>query len=216
MYRMVRDFRPRVVVVDPITNFISVGSAEQIKLMLMRLVDFLKSHQVTGLFTSLNHGGAIESTDTMISSLIDAWLLLRDMEVNGERNRVLYVLKSRGMSHSNQVREFLITPRGIELVDVYIGGERVLTGSARLAQEARERAAALARDQEVERKRRDFERRRQALEAQIAAIRADLEAGEEELQQAVAEARGREEQLVLDRADMARSRRTDRDGTRER
>jgi circadian clock protein KaiC len=216
IYRMVRDFRPGVVVVDPITNFVSVGSADQIKLMLMRLVDFLKARQVTGLFTNLIHGGgAAEGTDTAISSLIDTWLLLRDMEVNGERNRVLYVLKARGTAHSNQVREFLITPRGIELVDVYIGAEQVFTGSARLAQKARERAAALARDQEIERKRRDFERRRQALEAQIAALRADLEAGEEELQQAVTESRGREEQLVMDRADMARSRRIDGDGARE-
>jgi circadian clock protein KaiC len=215
IYRIVRDFRPQVVVVDPITNFVSVGSSEQIKLMLMRLVDFLKAQQVTGLFTSLIHGGgAAEGTDTAISSLIDSWLLLRDMEVSGERNRVLYVLKARGTPHSNQVREFLITPRGIELVDVYIGADRVLTGSARLAQEASERAAAVARDQEIQRKRRDFERRRQSLEAQIAALRADLEAGEDELRQAVAEARGREEQLVKDQGDMARSRRTDRNGAR--
>jgi circadian clock protein KaiC len=213
MYRMVRDFRPRVVVVDPITNFVSVGSSEQIKMMLMRLVDFLKAHQVTGLFTSLTHGhGAVEATDTAISSLIDTWLLLRDNEVNGERNRVLYVLKARGTPHSNQVREFLITSGGIELIDVYVGADRVLTGSARVAQEAQERAATLVREQEIERKRRDFERRRQAIEAQIIALRADLEAGEDELRQAAAEARGREDQLVQDQADMARRRRADRDG----
>jgi circadian clock protein KaiC len=212
IYRMVRDFRARVVVVDPITNFISVGSSDQIKMMLMRLVDFLKAQQVTGLFTSLIHGGAAaESSDTAISSLIDTWLLLRDTELNGERNRVLYVLKARGTAHSNQVREFLITPRGIELVDVYVGGDRVLTGSARLAQEAQERAAALVREQEIERKRRDFERRRQAIESQIITLRADLEAGEDELRQAVAEARGREDQLVQDREDMARRRRADGD-----
>jgi circadian clock protein KaiC len=213
IYRMVRDSRPRVVIMDPITNFVSVGSSDQIKMMLMRLVDFLKSHQVTGFFTSLTHGdGVVEATDTMISSLIDTWLLLKDTELNGERNRVLYVLKARGTPHSNQVREFLITPRGIELVDVYIGADRVLTGSARVAQEARERADALAREQEVERKRRDFERKRQALEAQIAALHADLEAGEDELRQAIAEARGREDQLVQDQTDMARRRRADRDG----
>jgi circadian clock protein KaiC len=216
IYRIVRDFRPRVVVVDPITNFISVGSVEQIKLMLVRLIDFLKMHQVTGLFTSLTHGAvAVESTDTMISSLIDTWLLLRDVEINGERNRVLYVLKARGTPHSNQVREFLITPRGIELVDVYIGADRVLTGSARVAQEARERAELLAREQEVERRRRDFERRRQVLEAQIAALRAELDAGEDELNRAVAEASGREARLVQDQEDMARRRRADRDGAME-
>lgn len=215
VYKMVRDVRPAVVVMDPITNFVSVGSSEQIKMMLMRLVDFLKANHVTGLFTSLTHGdGAVEATDTTISSLIDTWLLLRDMEVHGERNRVLYVLKARGTPHSNQVREFLITPRGIELVDVYIGADRVLTGSARMAQEAKERAATLAREQEAERRRRDFERRRQALEAQIAALRAELESGEDEIRQAVAEARGREAQLTQDRADMARVRRADRDGAR--
>lgn len=215
IYRMVRDLRPGVVVMDPITNFVSVGSSDQIKMMLMRLVDFLKSHQVTGLFTSLTHGdAAVEATDTMISSLIDTWLLLKDMEVNGERNRVLYVLKARGTPHSNQVREFLITPRGIELIDVYVGADRVLTGSARVAQEARERAAGLAREQEIDRKRRDFERRRQALEAQIAALSADIQAGEDELNQAIAEARGLEDQLLQDEVDMARRRRADRDGAR--
>src|SRR5262249_25586869 len=154
---------------------------------------------------SLTHGGgaAVEATDTAISSLIDTWLLLRDMEASGERNRVLYVLKSRGMPHSNQVREFLITPRGIELVDVYIGAECVLTGAARLAQEAKERAATLAREQEIRRKQRDFERRRQTLEAQITALRADLEAEEEELRQVIEEARGREGRLSQDRSDMA-------------
>jgi circadian clock protein KaiC len=210
---MVRDFRPRVVIVDPITNFVAVGSSDQIRMMLMRLVDFLKAQQVTGLFTSLIHGGgAAEATDTAISSLIDTWLLLRDTELNGERNRVLYVLKARGTAHSNQVREFLITSRGIELIDVYIGADRVLTGSARMAQEAKERAATLVREQEVERKRREFERRRQALEAQIAALRADLEAGEDELRQAIAEANGREDQLTLDRSEMGWMRRADRDG----
>jgi circadian clock protein KaiC len=213
IYRMVRDFRPRVVIVDPITNFVSVGSSDQIKMMLMRLVDFLKAQQVTSLFTGLIHGGgAAEATDTAISSLIDAWLLLRDTELNGERNRLLYILKARGTAHSNQVREFLITSGGIELIDVYVGADRVLTGSARLAQEARERAATLLRGQDVERKRREFERRRQALEAQIAVLRADLETGEDELRQATTEARGREDQLTLDQADMARKRRADRDG----
>jgi circadian clock protein KaiC len=216
MYKVVRDFRPQVVVVDPITNFVSVGTYDEIKSMLMRLVDFFKANHITGLFTSLTHGGsAVEKTDIAISSLIDTWLLLRDMEVNGERNRVLYVLKSRGMAHSNQVREFVITGRGIDLVDVYLGPEGVLTGSARLAQEARERAATLVREQEVQRQQRDMERKRQAVGAQIATLRADLEAEEDELRQAHAQARGREEELARDREDMARSRKIDPNGEKE-
>ena len=214
IFRIVRESRPQVIVLDPITNFVSVGSTEQIKLMLIRLVDYLKLHQVTAMFTSLTHGGeasSAESTDTMISSLIDTWLLLRDTESNGERNRVLYVMKARGTPHSNQVREFIITPTGIQLVDVYVGADRVLTGSARLAQEARERAEILLRGQEVERKRRDFERRRTELEARIAALRSEIEVGEEEMLRAVEESRGREAQLLQDRNEMARIRRADCD-----
>ena len=215
MHRLVRDFGPAVILVDPITNFVAVGSPHQAKMMLMRLVDFLKSRQVTALFTSLTHGeGATEATDTMVSSLIDTWLLLRDNEVNGERNRVLYILKARGTAHSNQVREFLITPAGIELVDVYLGADRVLTGSARRAQEAREQAEELLRQQEVERRRRGFERRRRALEAQIEALRGDIEAEEEDLSRAVEEVRSREDQLLREREDMARMRRADRDGAK--
>lgn len=211
MYRAIRDFGPQVMVVDPITSFISVGTREEAKAMLMRLVDFLKTKQVTALFTSLTHGdGAIEQCDVGISSLIDTWLLLRDVEADGERNRVLYVLKSRGMAHSNQVREFLITNRGIDLVDPYTGPEGVLTGSARLAQEARERAAAAVREQEIQRKQRELDRKRQLIAQQIAALRGSLEAEEEELE--LAHAQAREAQVVLDRAEMARRRKLHHNG----
>jgi circadian clock protein KaiC len=213
MYKFIRDFRPHAVVVDPITNFIAVGTHQEIKAMLMRLADFLKANRITSLFTSLTHGNTvIEKTDVGISSLIDSWLLLRGTELNGERNRVLYLLKSRGMAHSNQVREFLITDRGIDLVDVYTGAEGVLTGSARLAQEARERAAALLRVQEIQRKQRELERKRQAVEAQITALRCGLAAEEEELQLAIAQAQAREDQLELDRKKMTSSRRADYNG----
>ncbi len=213
MYRFIRVFRPSVVVVDPITNFLSVGTTEEAKAMLMRLVDFLKANRITGLFTSLTHGNhALEQTDVGLSSLIDTWLLLRDVELNGERNRVLHLLKSRGMSHSNQVREFLITGRGIDIVDVYTGPEGVLTGSARLAQEARERAAAELREHEILQKQWQLDRRRQAVEAQIAALRADLAAEEAEMQRGISESRGREAQLAKDRTEMGRSRQVDRDG----
>jgi circadian clock protein KaiC len=215
MYKLVRDFQPQAVVVDPINNFIAVGTFEELKSMLMRLVDFLKANQVTCVFTSLTHGGpSTERTDVAISSLIDTWLLLRDLEVSGERNRVLYLLKSRGMAHSQQVREFLITDRGIDLVDVYTGSEGVLTGSARLAQEARERAATLLREQDIQRKQRDLDRKRQAVEAQVIALRASLETEQEELETAIAQAQGREEQLERNRLDMASSRQADSNGAK--
>ena len=113
-------------------------------------------------------------------AVLDTWLLVRDIELGGERNRGLYVLKSRGMKHSNQIREFLITAEGIRLEDVYVGPEGVLTGSMRAAQEDREKAAALARTQETERKQRELGRKRAVLEAQIAALRAEFEALDEE------------------------------------
>jgi circadian clock protein KaiC len=215
MYKLIRDFQPRAVVVDPINNFIAVGTFEEIKSMLTRLVDFLKANQITSVFTSLTHGGhATERTDVAISSLIDTWLLLRDVEVSGERNRVLYLLKSRGMAHSQQVREFIITDRGIHLVDVYTGSEGVLTGSARLTQESRERAAALLREQDIQRKQRELDRKRLAVEAQVVALRASLESEQEELETAIAQARGREDQLERNRLEMASSRQADSNGAK--
>ena len=207
MYKVVREFKPRVVVVDPITNFLSVGSDEEVKAMLMRLIDFLKAHQITGMFTSLTHGLDIETTDVGVSSLMDTWLLLREVETNGERNRLLSMIKSRGMAHSNQVRELLLTDRGIDLVDVYLGPAGALAGAARLAQEAQERAAAMERQQEVERQQRDLERRRQVLDARIAALRLEFEAEEEEIRKRLLQAEARETRLQDDRIDMARKRR---------
>ena len=113
------------------------GTDSECRAMVTRLVDYLKAGQVTSLFTSLTQGGhALQQSEAAMSSLMDSWLLLQDFEGNGERNRVLYVLKARGMAHSNQIREFLISNRGIDLVDAYIGPSGVLTGSARAAQEA--------------------------------------------------------------------------------
>lgn len=206
MYKTIRDFQPRVVVVDPITNFLSVGDEEEVKSMLMRLIDFLKMDQITGLFTSLTHTEHIEQTEVGVSSLMDTWLLLRENELSAERNRTLYVLKSRGMSHSNQLREVLLTEQGIRLVDVYLGSEGALTGAARLAQETRERIAAETRRQEIERARRDLERKREALEARIAALRLDFEAEEEEARLRIEQEQSREQRLTDQRNDMARAR----------
>jgi circadian clock protein KaiC len=206
MYKTIRDFQPSIVVVDPITNFLSVGGSEEVKGMLVRLIDFLKSHQVTCLFTSLTHGNDLERTDVAVSSLMDTWLVLREAEINGERNRTLYVIKSRGMAHSNQLREVLLTSEGIQLVDVYLGPGGTLTGAARLAQEAQERAASVTRQQEVERRRRDLEKRRQALEARIEALRLEFDVEAEEARRIIAQEQAREERLQEDRKEMARRR----------
>jgi circadian clock protein KaiC len=178
--------------------------------MVMRLIDFLKSRQITALFTSLTNGGdALELSHLGISSLIDTWLVLRDIELGGERNRGLHILKSRGMAHSNQVREFLLTDHGIELRDVYVGPEGVLTGSMRLAQEARHQAATLSRQQEIERRQRDLDRKRQALDAQIAAQRAQFEAEQDELKRLIAQEQAVTDRLAEKQEAMGRSRQAD-------
>ena len=157
----------------------------------MRLIDFLKKEQITAIFTSLTTGGdattAPEDSQVGVSSLMDTWLLLRNLEINGERNRTIYVLKSRGMAHSNQVREFVLSHQGIDLVEVYLGGDGVLTGTARVAQEARERAAAAVRGQDHERRLRQLAAKQKAIEAQIAALRAEAEAESAEVQFAIAQ-----------------------------
>ncbi|AHF92587.1 KaiC 1 [Opitutaceae bacterium TAV5] len=182
MFREIATFKPDVVIVDPITSLLAAGTDSETKGMVTRLIDYLKGGQITSLFTSLTHGGrALQQSEVAMSSLIDSWLLLQELEGNGERNRVLYVLKARGMAHSNQVREFLISSRGVDLVDAYIGPGGVLTGSARAAQTAREKAESLAALQESARRKRELERKRAALEQQIAGLRSEHEAGAEEL-----------------------------------
>ncbi|HEX2649317.1 MAG TPA: circadian clock protein KaiC [Burkholderiales bacterium] len=183
IHKMVVDFDPEVVIIDPISNFASSANPRDTSAMLLRVVDFLKGRQITALLTHLTNGAnVLEATDVGISSIIDTWLLVRDIELGGERNRGLYVLKSRGMHHSNQIREFLITSAGIQLQDVYVGPEGVLTGSMRAAQEDREKTAEVARQQAAERREREINRQRTALEAQIAALRAEFDALDSEAQ----------------------------------
>jgi circadian clock protein KaiC len=214
IFRAVTELEPSAVIIDPLSNLSSIGSYLEVMATLLRLVDFLKSRQVTALFTSLvSNGDAENDTDLGVSSLMDTWLSLRNLESNGERNRGLYVLKSRGMSHSNQIREFVLTDHGVELVDVYLGAEGVLTGSARLNQEARERAASAARQDEMEARRRRLARRRIALEAQVASLRAELEGEEEDLEKQAQETTSREAELRTNRAAMASARHADTGGT---
>jgi len=167
IHKMVTEFKPAAVVIDPVSNFSSSGGVADAELMLLRLVDFLKANQITAFLTHLTSGGhAVEATEVGISSIIDTWLLVRDIELGGERNRGLYVLKSRGMKHSNQIREFVITPQGVDLLDVYAGPEGVLTGSMRAAQEAREQTAARVLQEEIAAKQREVARLQAELEAQ--------------------------------------------------
>ncbi len=176
MFKEIATFKPKVVIIDPITSLMDLGTASEGKGMVTRLIDYLKAGEVTSLFTSLTQGGAApQQTESTMASLMDAWLLLQDFEGNGERNRVLYVLKARGMAHSNQIREFLISNHGIDVVDAYIGPSGVLTGSARVAQSSLEKAALLAGQQESARRKREIERKRTAIERQISGLRSDYE-----------------------------------------
>jgi circadian clock protein KaiC len=186
-----------------------VGNSTEVKSMLMRLVDFLKSQQITGVFTSLTTGGqSQEATTAAVSSVIDTWIVLRDIELNGERNRGMYVIKSRGMAHSNQIREFILRRDGIHLVEPYLGPEGVLTGSARLAQESRERTQADQRRAELARKERLIAQKRTELEAQVEALRARFENDIAELSRDVEDANAESEQFLRDRDAMAVSRKT--------
>ena len=176
MFKEIAEFQPHVVIIDPITSLMDLGTDSEGKGMVTRLIDYLKAKQVTSFFTSLTQGGkAPQESEAAMSSLMDAWILLQDFEGNGERNRVLYVLKARGMKHSNQIREFLISDHGIDVVDAYIGASGVLTGSARVAQGDLEKAAALADQQEAAQLKREVERKRKALERQIGDLRSDYE-----------------------------------------
>jgi len=190
MHDTVLAFRPAVVVVDPISNLTIERGDGEVKPTLMRLIDFLKQQQITTLFTSLTTGGsgtsAAEDSQVGVSSLMDTWLLLRNVEFNGERNRTLHVLKSRGMAHSNQVREFILSDAGIDLVEVYLGAGHVLTGTARVAQAAHERSVAELRQEDHERKLRQLASKQKAIEAQIAALHAEGQAEEAEVKCAIA------------------------------
>jgi circadian clock protein KaiC len=207
MYRDVNDFEPVAVVVDPMSALLNAGVTDDVHSMVLRLVDFLKSLGVTALFTNLGGvSGENATTEIQISSLMDVWLLLYNRESNGEHNRQLYLLKSRGMAHSNQVREFILSSDGIKLRDAYVGPEGVLTGSARLAQEAKDQAAALIREKEMERRTRELERKRRETAAQIEILQAQLANEEAEVELLNREGVAREDQLAVDRVAMAVSR----------
>ena len=209
MLREVTRFKPSLVVLDPISSFLESGDRMEIQSMLLRVVDFLKSHGITAVFTHLMHGqgGAVE-TDAGLSSIMDAWILLLNREVSGEFNRELYLLKARGLSHSNQVREFIMSDEGIKLVPPYLGESGALTGSARKNEEARSRRAEMRRRAELSKVQQQIQQKRRRAKAQMEALQAELDADEIELN---AMTQGEDEylrQAAEDNIEMERSRKS--------
>jgi circadian clock protein KaiC len=207
---LVEEHHPAVVVVDPVTNLVGAGPAADVHAMAMRLVDYLKGRGITTLMTTLTGGGRhLEQAEVDLSSLIDTWLLLRDIEAGGERNRGLYILKSRGTAHSNQIREFRLTDRGIDLLDVYLGPEGVLTGSARLSQEAKAQAAEAERRENAQRRHVEIEAERRSLAAQVAALEAKISLQDQELQALASREAAELQRREAEQSAMARSRQAD-------
>jgi circadian clock protein KaiC len=207
LYKLIERFKPSVVVIDPLSNMKGAGTHDDSHSMLIRLIDYMKKRNITAFLVSLTSGGAFqEATETEVSSIVDTWLLSRDIELDGERNRALYVLKARGMSHSNQVREFLITSKGVKLVPAYVGSGRVLTGSARLNQEAQDKARHQAAADELARRRLAIQHRRKAIQAQIEALSVGLMAEEEEFAQYEKSAQATEASSLSNRDALMKSR----------
>lgn len=215
MTKLIQEFEPQIVVIDPISNLFSIGDEIQVRSMLMRMIDQLKSKNITSLYTNLTSEQAfsqfgVESTLNHVSSLMDSWIALKTIEGNGERNRALYILKSRGMAHSNQVREFVLSDSGIQLLDVYIGSEGVLFGSAGSGQMIKDRAGKLAREQEITRKRRDLELKKRLMDTNITALKEKYAEEEREMQVMIEQDQNRENMINNERKDMATYRSADR------
>jgi circadian clock protein KaiC len=201
MYREIEQFAPAAAVLDPISAL--RGETGDVHSMLLRIIDLLKSRGITAFLSDLLSVDGMDKADASMSSLMDTWLSLVQLESNGERNRGIYVLKSRGMNHSNQIREYQLTSQGVKLIDAYLGSAGVLTGSARIAQEMVDAASAVRRAQDSERKHRDIQRKRAALERQIAELRAELESEEEEAQKSLQHEEECEKRLQAERRTMA-------------
>ena len=215
MIRLIDDFKPQVIAVDPISNLYPIGDDVQVRSMMMRLIDYAKSLQITGLFTNLSNDSAseafsIEPTQITISSLMDAWLILKNVEGNGERNRVFSIIKSRGMAHSNQIREFVLSDKGIELLDLYNGTEGVLFGSARMVQQSREVSDRLLRNEEIERKQRELNSKRSVMEKEIAIIRARFAREDDEMKTVIGQDVHREKAVATAMKEISVQRKADR------
>jgi circadian clock protein KaiC len=207
IHKHIMEFDPNVIILDPITNLVTIGSVSEVKAMLIRLIDYLQHKQISVLFTALTYNNiTTEQTDEGVSSLVDAWITVRDLESNGERNRGLYIMKSRGMKHSNQVREFIITNQGLELVDVYLGEEGVLIGSARIARELDEATGNELKSYAGTRRDREIQRKRTVLEAKIASLNEEFESVKDELNRAHQEEELRKEILEKNRNELTKNR----------
>lgn len=207
IHKHIKKFKPRVVILDPISNLITAGLMPEVKSILIRLIDFLQEQQINVLFTSLNLNTATnEQTDEGVSSLVDAWITIKEIDANGERNKGLYIMKSRGMKHSNQVREFVITNKGLDLLDVYLGPDGILTGSAREAQELNEVTGVELRNYAVGRKNREIDRKRKVLEAKVASLQEEFDTIQEELNKSYLEEDLRKEIMERNRSQLSSKR----------
>jgi circadian clock protein KaiC len=206
MHREIDKFKPDSVILDPINSFMSFKNDVDVKGMAVKLIDYLKSNRITGFFTSLTSDEQNNNSVLYVSSLIDTWILLKDLEMSGERNRGLQILKSRGIAHSNQIREFLITNNGIHLQDIYVGLEGTLTGSARLAQEIRENREARKIKENLQKKRLALERKRKAVEAEIEAIKRTFESEEIDIMEDIGHEESMMNSIEKEEEQMARNR----------
>ena len=215
MLKLIDEFNPRVLAVDPISNLYPIGDDIQVRSMLMRLIDYAKSIHITGLFTNLSNDAetgtySIEPTEMHVSSLMDVWLILKNIEGNGERNRVFSIIKARGMAHSNQLREFVLSDKGIQLLDLYQGTEGVLFGSARIAQESREAGERLRRDEEIRRKKRELDGRKTVMESEIALLKAKYAREEDEIRVLIGQDVSREKAAANAMKEIAGQRKVDK------
>jgi circadian clock protein KaiC len=214
MLKAIDSFAPHSVIIDPISNLVRAGTESEAQTLVVRLLDFLKTHGITAILTHpTNDAEHVGRTDLAISSIIDTWILVQTLQSGGERNRTLYILKSRGMAHSNQIREFVITSTGTSLIDVYTGPDGVLTGAERASREAQARAETILQRQQIAQRERQNARRRRTIEAQITALREQLSEEETETGLDIAEAKAAVAQLEQDRSAMAKRRRADADRT---
>ncbi|MGN6533086.1 MAG: circadian clock protein KaiC [Ginsengibacter sp.] len=205
IYKLIKQFKPKAVVLDPITNLATIGDASQVKSILIRLIDFLQREQITAMFTALTFNNSVQSPDEDVSSLVDTWLSVNDIELNGERNRAIYIMKSRGMKNSNQVREFLITDTGIEIVNVVLGANGVLTGSAREQYNVEKNKEELQKNA-LNHKNKQIESKKLILNAKIAKLQSEFELAKEELNRIYIEDELRKEVAQNNRSQVIRMR----------
>jgi circadian clock protein KaiC len=206
-HKLIKEFKPKVVVLDPITNLVTVGDPGQVKSILIRLIDFLQKEQITAMFTALSFENSMRnSADEDVSSLVDTWISVHDLENNGERNREIYVIKSRGMRNSNQVREFRITDDGIKIVDVVLGPDGVLIGSAREQYNLEKDARHELRRNALDQKNRQIENKKSILNAKIAELTSEFELAKAELNSVYKEDELRKEATEKNRSQMTRMR----------